>query len=57
MVDYRFGTIKALMTMTHHPNPRFRTINTAFALNILAFNVKKMIAIISVRRQMDAPRA
>ncbi len=47
-VEYSFGTIKAWMGMAHFLTRRFKCVRTEMALNVLACNMKRMIALTGV---------
>ena len=42
------GTIKCWMGATHFLMRRLRKVSTEMALNVLAYNIKRVIAIVSV---------
>lgn len=48
-VEHPFGTIKAWMGATHFQMRRMRNVKTEMALNVLAYNMKRMINLIGVR--------
>ena len=48
-VEHPFGTIKAWMGATHFQMRRMRNVKTEMALNVLAYNIKRMINLIGVR--------
>lgn len=45
-VEHPFGTIKAWMGATHFQMRRLRNVRTEMALNVLAYNIKRMINMI-----------
>lgn len=51
-VEHPFGTIKAWMGATHFLTRRLRNVRTEMALNVLAYNIKRMIALVGVRGLM-----
>lgn len=53
-VEHPFGTIKAWMGATHFLTRRLRGVRTEIALNVLAYNIKRMVALIGIRRLMEA---
>ncbi len=53
-VEHPFGTIKAWMGATHFLTRRLRGVRTEMALNVLAYNIKRMVALIGIRRLMAA---
>ncbi|MFY0312665.1 transposase, partial [Leisingera sp. D0M16] len=48
-VEHPFGTIKAWMGTTHFLTRRFKNVRTEMALNVLAYNMKRMISLVGVR--------
>ncbi|MFV0644773.1 MAG: IS5/IS1182 family transposase, partial [Sphingomonadaceae bacterium] len=52
--EHPFGTIKAWMGATHFLTRRLRNVRTEMALNVLAYNIKRAIALIGIRRLMEA---
>ncbi|MFC3061833.1 IS1182 family transposase [Paenirhodobacter populi] len=56
-VEHPFGTIKAWMGTTHFLTRRLRNVRTEIALNVLAYNIKRMVALIGIRGMMEAVRA
>lgn len=53
-VEHSFGTIKTWMGHTHFPTRRLRNVRTEMALNVLACNIKRMVAMIGIRGVMAA---
>jgi len=53
-VEHPFGTIKAWMGATHFQMRRLRHVRTEMALQVLAYNIKRMISIIGMRGLMAA---
>jgi hypothetical protein len=51
-VEHPFGTIKAWMGATHFLTRRLRGVRTEMALNVLAYNIKRMISLIGIRHLM-----
>lgn len=51
-VEHPFGTIKAWMGGTHFLTRRLKNVRSEMALNILAYNIKRMIALLGVRGLM-----
>jgi hypothetical protein len=49
-VEHPFGTIEAWMGATHFLTRRLRGVSTEMALNVLAYNIKRMVALIGIRR-------
>jgi hypothetical protein len=56
-VEYPFGTIKAGMGGTHFLTRRLKNVRSEMALNVLAYNTKRMIALHGVRGLMRAMQA
>jgi hypothetical protein len=46
--EHPFGTIKCWMGATHFLMRRLRKVSTEMALNVLAYNMKRVIAIVGV---------
>jgi transposase len=53
-VEHPFGTIKAWMGATHFQMRRLKNVRTEMALHVLAYNIKRMVALIGIRRLMEA---
>jgi transposase len=53
-VEHPFGTIKAWMGTTHFLMRRLKNVRTEMALNVLAHNIKRMVAMIGIRGLMAA---
>ena len=49
-----FGTIKCWMGATHFLMRRLRKVSTEMALNVLAYNIKRVIAIVGVGALLEA---
>ena len=56
-VEHPFGTIKAWMGATHFKMKTLRHVATEMALHVLAYNMKRVIAILGVEGLMKAMRA
>jgi transposase len=56
-VEHPFGTIKAWMGSTHFPAMSFKRVSTEMSLQVLAYNTKRVIAILSVMPLIEAIRA
>ena len=56
-VEHPFGTIKAWMGSTHFLTKTLKRVSTEMSLQVLAYNMKRVIAILGVRPMMDAIRA
>ncbi len=52
--EHPFGTIKAWMGATHFRMRRLKNVRTEMAFHVLAYNIKRVIALIGVRRLLDA---
>jgi len=57
LVEHPFGTIKAWMGSTHFLTKRLPNVKTEIGLHVLAYNLKRVIAIMGVGRLMEAIRA
>jgi len=55
--EHPFGTIKAWMGATHFLTKRLRGVRTEMSLQVLAYNIKRVIAIMGVKPLMEAIRA
>lgn len=53
-VEHPFGTIKAWMGTTHFLMRRLRNVRTEMALNVLAYNIKRMVALVGIKGLMAA---
>lgn len=53
-VEHPFGTIKAWMGHTHFLMRRLPNVRTEMALNVLAYNIKRMVSLIGIRGLMAA---
>jgi hypothetical protein len=53
-VEHPFGTIKAWMGGTHFLMRRLRNVRSEMALNVLAYNIKRMVALVGIRGLMRA---
>ncbi len=56
-VEHPFGTIKAWMGSTHFLTKTLKRVSTEMSLQVLAYNMKRVIAILGVRPLMEAIRA
>ena len=56
-VEHSFGTIKAWMGATHFLTKTLEKVRTEMSLQVLAYNLKRMIAILGVKPLMEAIRA
>ena len=52
--EHPFGTIKCWMGATHLLMRRLHKVSTAMALNVLAHNIKRVIAIVGVSTLLEA---
>jgi transposase len=55
--EHPFGTIKYWMGWTHFLTMTLPKVATEMALNVLAYNMKRVMAIVGVRKLMEAARA
>ena len=53
-VEHPFGTIKAWMGSTHFLMRRLKNMRTEMALNVLAYNIKRMVTLVGIKRLMAA---
>jgi len=53
-VEHPFGTIKLWMGYTHFLMKRLENVNTEMSLNVLAYNMKRVISIMGVERLLAA---
>ena len=56
-VEHPFGTIKAWMGSTHFLTRTLERVSTEMSLQVLAYNMKRVIKILGVRPLMEAIRA
>ena len=56
-VEHPFGTLKAWMGATHFLTWTLDKVRTEMSLHVLAYNLKRVIAILGVRPLMAAMRA
>ena len=52
--EHLFGTIKAWMGATHFRMRRLKNVRTEMAFHVLAYNIKRVIALIGVRQLLAA---
>ena len=57
IVEHVFGTIKDWMARDHFRTRRLAKVATEMSLYVLAYNLKRAIAILGVRPPMAAMRA
>ncbi len=57
LVEHPFGTIKAWMGQTHFLMKRLPNVKTEISLHILAYNIKRMMAVLGTQPLMKAIRA
>lgn len=53
-VEHPFGTIKAWMGATHFVTRQLKNVRSEMALNVLAYNIKRMAALIGIQRLIAA---
>jgi hypothetical protein len=53
-VEHPFGTIKAWMGSTHFLMRRLKNVRTEMALNVLAYNIKRMVALVGIKGLLAA---
>ena len=56
-VEHPFGTLKAWMGSTHFLTKTLKRVSTEMSLHVLAYNMKRVIAILSAGPLMEAMRA
>jgi hypothetical protein len=56
-VEHAFGTLKAWMGATHFQTRTLEKVRTEMSLHVLAYNLKRAIAILGVQPLMAAMRA
>src|ERR1035438_3631184 len=56
-VEHPFGTLKAWMRATHFKTRTLEKVKTEMSLHVLAYNLKRVIAILGVAPLMQAMRA
>ena len=56
-VEHPFGTLKAWMGATHFLTRTIKRVSTEMSLHVLAYNLKRVIAILGVVPLMAAIRA
>ena len=56
-VEHPFGTIKAWMGSTHFLTRTLERVSTEMSLQVLAYNMKRVIKILGVRPLLEAMRA
>ena len=56
-VEHPFGTLKALMGATHVKTRTLEKVRTEMSLHVLAYNLKRVIAIVGAQPLMEAMRA
>jgi hypothetical protein len=54
--EHPFGTIKAWMGATHFLTRTLEKVRTEMSLHVLAYNLKRMIAILGVQPMIQAIR-
>jgi len=57
LVEHPFGTIKAWMGHTHFLTKRLPNVKTEISLHILAYNMKRVMAVLGTKPLMNAIRA
>jgi hypothetical protein len=57
LAEHPFGTIKAWMGATHFLMRRLHKVATEMALNVLAYNMKRVITIPGCGKLLEAMRA
>ncbi len=57
IVEHSFGTIKAWMGHTHFLMKRLPNVKTEISLHVLAYNMKRVMALLGTKPLMEAIRA
>jgi hypothetical protein len=57
IAEHPFGTLKAWMGATHFLTRTLKRVSTEMSLQVLAYNMKRVIAIIGIGPLMQAIRA
>ena len=57
LFEHPFGTIKAWMGQTHFLMKRLSIVKTEISLHILAYHMKRVMAVIGTKSLMEAMRA
>lgn len=52
--EHPFGTIKAWMGQSHFLTRGMKGVSTEMALNVLAYNIKRMISLMGIGGRMRA---
>lgn len=55
-VEHPFGTLKAWMGATHFLTRTLKRVSTEMSLTVLAYNIKRVIAMVGVQPLMAAIR-
>ncbi len=55
--EHPFGTLKAWMGATHFLTKTLPRVRTEMSLHVLAYNLKRMLAILGIQPLMGALRA
>lgn len=56
-VEHPYGTIKAWMGSTHFLTKGLERVKTEMSLHVLAYNVKRLMALLGIAAMMDPIRA
>jgi len=56
-VEHPFGTLKAWMGHTHFLTKGIENVSTEMSLNVLAYNMKRMISMLGVKPLIATIRA
>ena len=56
-VEHPFGTIKSWIGSTHFLTKKLPKVATEMALNVLAYNIKRVMMIVGVGGMLEAMRA
>jgi transposase len=56
-VEHPFGTLKAWMGATHFLTRQLKNVSTEMSLHVLAYNMKRVMAIMGTAAMIEAIRA
>jgi hypothetical protein len=56
-VEHPFGTLKAWMGATHFLTRQLKNVSTEMSLHVLAYNMKRVMAIMGTTAMIEAIRA
>jgi len=56
-VEHPFGTLKSWMGVTHFLTKRLENVKTEMSLSVLAYNIRRMISMMGVRKLIGVIQA